>query len=403
MSQEYCQHCWPIKRTSHAPMKVSYYTKKIGHFFLAPWYWLKSKKKSRRNPNLSWNLLLEALSLVGLIKYKSDVPEGDLHPRSGMFFDEAKKRGLDIRAAKILGKKYTDDFRFTHNGKRYYYEAIPLTMFPNSFEMDLKWNAKSLLSKHDVPVARGKLCTDFDEALEFVQLIGYPVVAKPNNGSLSNHVTCFIANDDELAEAVQVAQAYSPAFIIEQAVEGNVYRATVVGKDAVFVSQRDRANVVGDGVHSLQELLNIKNSDEKRAAAFTTNASVHQVPVDDITHEYLASIGMTMNSVPEAGRKVYLYSNKKYVPDRGNDIINCTAVTHEDNRKLFLRVAEILDTELVGMDFICQDISKPYYDQHAAILETNSLPFIDMHEFPSHGEGDPVSKVVWDITLAKLS
>jgi len=98
-----------------------------------------------------------------------------------------------------------------------------------------------------------------------------------------------------------------------------------------------------------------------------------------------------------------LYSNKKYVPDRGNDIINCTAITHPDNRELFLRVAKILDTELVGMDFICQDISRPYTDQQTAILETNSLPFIDMHEFPSHGEGDPVSKVVWDITLAKLS
>lgn len=399
---EYCPHCWPIKRTSHAPMKLSYYTKKVGEFFFAPWRWLKSRRKPKGNPNVSWNLLLETFSLVGLVKYRTEVPEGDLHPRSGMFFEEAKKRGLDIAAAQIIGKKYTDDFRFTYNGRRHYYEAIPLTMFPNSFEMDFKWNAKKLLAKNNIPVATGKLLTSFDDALVFAREIGFPVVVKPNNGSLSNHVTCFIRNEDDLCNAVQIAQEYSPAFIVEQAIEGNVYRATVVGKTAVFVSQRDRANVVGDGVHTIQELLNIKNGDEKRAAAFTTNASVHQVPVDNITHEYLRSIGMTMESMPKADEKVYLYSNRKYVPDRGNDIINCTAVTHPENIALFKKVAEVLDTELVGLDFISPDITKSYIGQNVAVLETNSLPFIDMHQYPSHGEGDPVAKVVWDITLAKL-
>jgi D-alanine-D-alanine ligase-like ATP-grasp enzyme len=359
--------------------------------------------KPKGNPNASWNFLLEVLSLCKIVRFESSPASDALHPRSGIFFDEAKARGLDIVAANILGKRYTDDFRFSWNGKRYYYEAIPMTMFPNSIEMDNKFLAKSLLIANGFPVAKGKLFTDTDEAFAFGKSVGYPLVVKPNNGSLSNHVTCYIKTDEDFREAMCVAQEYSPAFIVEQAIVGNVYRGTVVGRKHVFVSQRDRANVVGDGTHTVQELLNIKNADEKRAAAFTTNASVHQVPVDEIALAYLASQNQSLEYVPGAGEKVYLYSNRKYVPDRGNDIINCTAVTHPENIEMFLDIAKMLDTELVGIDFIVADITKPHKEQQAAVLETNSLPFIDMHQFPSHGEGDPVAKLTWDLLLERLT
>jgi len=320
-----------------------------------------------------------------------------------MFFEEAKARGLDITAANILGKRYTDDFRFTVNGKKYFYETIPLTMFPNSVEMDNKFLAKSILIENGFPVAIGKLFSNVDDAFEFGKEFGYPLVVKPNNGSLSNHVTCYISTDDDFRQAMRVAKEYSPQFIVEQAIVGNVYRGTVVGDRLVFVSQRDRANVVGDGAHNVQELLNLKNADERRAQAFTTNASIHQVPMDEITHVYLKSQGQSLEYIPQAGEKVYLYSNKKYVPDRGNDIINCTEVAHPVNKEMFLKIAKALDTELVGIDFIVQDITKPYTEQRAAVLETNSLPFIDMHQYPSHGQGDPVAKLTWDFMIERLS
>ncbi len=402
---QYCPHCWPIKRTSHAPMFVSYYMNKVTDFFTAPFQTLRKLFKRSvptGNPNLAWNLMLEAFSWIGLARYEKNPPADALHPRSSMFFEEAKIRGIDIATAKFLGR-YSNDFRFRHNGRTYYYESNPLTMWPTSFVMDNKIEAKNLLSRHGIPVAEGRAFIDPEEGFEYGKQLGYELVVKPNNGSLSNHVTCYIKSDEELREAIQVAKQYSPAFVVERAIPGLVYRGTVVGKSHVFVCLRDRANIVGDGTHTIKELLYLKNVAENRADVSTPNASVYEVPVDEITLAYLAAMGQSMGYIPQAGEKIYLYSDKKYVPDRGNDIINYTATAHPENIQHFLNIAQILDTELVGIDFMCTDITKPYTEQLTAVLETNSLPFIDMHQFPSHGEGDPVAKLTWDFVLERLA
>ena len=39
-----------------------------------------------------------------------------------------------------------------------------------------------------------------------------------------------------------------------------------------------------------------------------------------------------------------------------------------------------------GFDFICEDISKPYFEQECAIIEANSCPSIDMHHYPVSGK-----------------
>ena len=67
-----------------------------------------------------------------------------------------------------------------------------------------------------------------------------------------------------------------------------------------------------------------------------------------------------------------------------------------------MKVAKTLQADLIGIDFICPDITKSYKKQKTAIIEANSLPYIDMHQNPSNGKPSPVAKIVWDIVLDKL-
>jgi hypothetical protein len=43
-----------------------------------------------------------------------------------------------------------------------------------------------------------------------------------------------------------------------------------------------------------------------------------------------------------------------------------------------------------------------YKEQESAVLETNSMPYVDMHQNPSHGEGERVAESAWDMVLEEL-
>ena len=110
--------------------------------------------------------------------------------------------------------------------------------------------------------------------------------------------------------------------------------------------------------------------------------------------------GLTLESVPKKGEKIYLQD--KIILSCGCDIINCKNQAHPDNIELFLEAARLLDTPLVGIDFLCPDITRSYQEQKTALLEANTRPHLDMHQFPSHGEPEPVAERVWDILLQDL-
>jgi cyanophycin synthetase len=83
--------------------------------------------------------------------------------------------------------------------------------------------------------------------------------------------------------------------------------------------------------------------------------------------------------------------------DLGADLFERTGEVHPDNLELFRAVARLFNTRLVGIDFLAEDISKSWRGQNAAIIELNSLPYIDMHHFPTKGEPVNVGGFICDM------
>ena len=225
-------------------------------------------------------------------------------------------------------------------------------------------------------------------------------MVKPSKGSLSHHVTCPINSEVELQGAIIIAQKYRPAFIIEKFITGNLFRATVVGRKLAFVCQKEKANIVGDGHLTIEELIKLKNSYADRGDTHQMNTTLHKISMDDELIKNLAEQKLNLTSILAINKKIYLYN--KFTLSYGCDIIGCGEKVHADNNALFIKIANVLETDLVGIDFICADISKPYQEQETAVLECNSLPYIDMHQHPSHGRSEPVAEMVWDIVLDRL-
>lgn len=403
----YCPHCWPSKRTGHLDIQLDYYFTKVIEFvelLSRPFSFFASRDAGpNRFSHRIWGWYLEFFSLLGLVRFEKEPDLKLMNIRSRVFYEEARRRGLDIAPTKLLGRKtYSNEFKLRYRGRNHYFESIPLTMRGTSFRIDNKYGVKRLLMEHGLPVPEGRVFTSKAKGMEYGRSLGFPLVVKPNTGSLAVHITCNILNEKALAEAIDIVQQYQPKFIVERFLSGGMHRGTVIDKKHLFICLRERANVVGDGVFTIRRLMEQKNDDPRRGEAFDASASLHKMPFDGITEKHLESQGLIFEYVPPAGQKIYLYPIGKLLPDRGNDIINFTGQAHPDNVELFLETARLLDTDLVGIDFVIPDITKSYKEQTSGILESNSVPYVDMHTNPSVGKPEPIVELIWDLALADL-
>ena len=61
-----------------------------------------------------------------------------------------------------------------------------------------------------------------------------------------------------------------------------------------------------------------------------------------------------------------------------------TAICKE-NADLALRAAKVLNLQLVGLDFLCEDLEIPIEKSRGCIIEANHCPDITAHEDPPEG------------------
>ena len=388
MSEIYCQYCLPTKRKYHWNLHVDYYTERIRDFLMLP----------ASDSNWLWSGILNFFRLLGGVEFVKNPDETQIYNRSLVVFQEAQKRGIDIEAIKIFGG-YKNEFRFKHKGRYYYFEANPLADIWHNWVIDHKAKFKALMQKHGIPVPEGRMFANKRKAMAYAQELGFPVVIKPATGSLGYHSVYLIQDSESLEKAIDIAQKFRPDFILEKHIHGTNYRATVIGPQ-VFVFRKELPNVIGDGVSSIEKLIDAKNQHPFRADYGPKNTTLYRIPKNDMLKANLAKQNLNLNTTLDAGKKIYFFDD--FLPGTGADIINATADTHPANRELFLKAARVLETELIGFDLICDDIQKPYSEQTFAMLEGNTLPYIDMHAYPSHGDPDPVAAAVWDTVMEKL-
>jgi D-alanine-D-alanine ligase-like ATP-grasp enzyme len=389
---EYCPHCLPQKVKSHFPQKVEYYSDKISKVIN------KVKNILPLESRITTVLGMKFLEMIGIVRYVPEVDKTRIRNRHTIFFDEAKKQGLEIYNVTFF-RVPTDEFMIVLQGKQYFFEGNPLHCLPYKtfIDIDDKLEVKKFLDSHNIPVAKGDIFLNIEKALHFGIGLGFPLVVKPRSGSLSVHVTTDIQSVSELKEAILIAKKFRQDFLVERHVSGKLYRATVVGKKHIFICEKESPNIIGDGETSVQELVSIKNASSGRGKQHDNNSTLHEISMD---LDFLAQQGFTADYIPLKDQKIYV--NKKTTLSVGSDIINCLNNTHKDTIDLFLHISEITNCELVGIDFICKDISVSYKEQDTAVLELNSLPYIDMHQRVSHGENTPVAEIVWDFVIEKL-
>ena len=254
---------------------------------------------------------------------------------------------------------------------------------------------KDLLDSVGVPVPKGRAVKDADEAWETAQDLGLPVVVKPSDGNHGRGVSLDLMTEAEVRAAFALAEPEGSEVLVERCIPGNEHRLLVVGGKVVAAARGEAAWVVGDGKHSVQQLIDQQiNTDPRRG--LTEDFPLNRViPAEDaVVLQELKRQGLDVDAVPEHGRRVLIQRN-------GNVAIDCTAELHPEVAFACGLAARVVGLDIAGIDLVAEDISKPLQAQGGAIVEVNAGPGLLMHLKPAEGTPQPVGQAIVDHLFAE--
>ncbi len=256
-----------------------------------------------------------------------------------------------------------------------------------------KEEAVRVLSKLGLPVPQQRLVRTSRGAVEAAQRIGYPVVLKPLNANHGRGASLNLTDDEHVAVAFGHAKQYSRTVIVESFIEGEDHRMLVVDGELIAVAKRVPGHVVGDGEHSIEELVEITNDDPRRGIGH--EKVLTRIDIDHHAERLLQQYGYSRETVPADGEVVYLRSTGNL--STGGTAVDVTDQVHPDNREMAVRAATAVGLDVAGVDFLTRDITESFKDVGGAICEVNAAPGFRMHVAPSQGTPRDVAGPVIDM------
>jgi len=248
---------------------------------------------------------------------------------------------------------------------------------------------KKLLHAAGVPVPMGQPVSDLEQGWTVAQKIGFPVVVKPKDGNQGKGVTVNITERNAYVTAYAAAARYGTV-MVEKYLPGHDYRLLVVGKRLAAAARREPPLVVGDGVHTVRELVDLVNADPRRGEGHAT--SLTRIRFDDIAVARLHAQGLQPASVPEKGRRVVLRDNANL--STGGTATDVTDDVHPEVAARAVLAAEQIGLDICGVDVVCESVLRPLEEQSGGIVEVNAAPGLRMHLTPSFGKGRDIGRAV---------
>lgn len=316
--------------------------------------------------------------------------QAELGPSTRAIYEEAKKRGIPVTR---LG---SDSILRLGCGKYSRLVEASLTDGPSCINIDIAGNkclTKEILSNYGIPVPYGDVAYTEDSAVTLAEDIGFPVVLKPYNGNQGKGVTLNIVNGQQVRKAFKEAMKFSSPVIVEKFIRGKDYRILVVGDKVSAVSERRPPFIVGDGAHSVRQLVEIENNSMLRGEDH--ERPLTKIKVDSIAEDVLERQGMDENYIPKVNEAVRLRDNSNL--STGGTAVDCTGTIHPFNSSMAVNAAKATGLDVAGIDITAEDIAVPINHSNGAVIEVNAAPGLRMHLYPTEGECNNVAGDILDM------
>ncbi len=249
---------------------------------------------------------------------------------------------------------------------------------------------KQLLSDAGIPVPQGVAVETIEQARDAMARLGGAVVVKPRDGNQGKGVTVNVRTREQLETAWAGALEFSDDLIIERCIPGSDFRLLVIGGRLVAAARRDPPAVLGDGVHTVRELVDEINRDPRRSEGHAT--ALTRVTLDAVACARLAALGLSPASIPAPGARVVLRHNANL--STGGSATDVTDDVHPEVAARAVEAARTVGLDICGVDVVCENISRPLEEQGGGIVEVNAAPGLRMHIAPSYGKGRAIGEAV---------
>ena len=307
-----------------------------------------------------------------------------------------------VNAAKERGIPYLrlNRFSLVQFGHGKYQRRIQATITSETRQIAVviagdKEETHTILYGLGLPTTMQRLAYSEEEAVSQAENLGFPVVVKPLDGNHGRGVSINLISDEQVVLGFNEARAQSnnEAIIIENYVTGFDHRMLVVNGELVAVSKRVPGHVVGDGEKTIEELVEIVNSDPRRGIGH--EKVLTRLKFDEQAERLMKESEYSSQTVLTKGEIFYLRSTGNL--STGGTAIDLTDVVHPDNREMAVRAVKSIGLDVGGVDFLTDDITQSYKDIGGAIVEVNSAPGFRMHVAPSEGKPRDVATSVMDM------
>jgi len=256
--------------------------------------------------------------------------------------------------------------------------------------------AKYFFERAGIKVAKSQVFNykETAEIIKFCHKIKYPVVIKPLSGIQGKKVFVGINSDSKVRQILkEFKTGRFKTVIVEEEFQGEEYRIFATRDKFVAAIHRVPANVVGDSIHSIKELIKMKNEDLRRGTGH--KKSLVKIKVDDIVTDYLKKQKLKLTSILDKDQIVYLRQNSNI--STGGDSYDVTDIIHPKVKKLAVTVIKAIPgLAYGGIDYLTKDITAEPTKRNYIIIEVNDSPMISMHHIPYSGKERNVAKEIID-------
>ena len=257
----------------------------------------------------------------------------------------------------ILDRK--ENFIRLFDGKKEEYvmqaTKTSLDSYVSVLMMENKVVTKKVLERAGISVPGGYEYTSPEAGMaDYRMYAGKPVVIKPKSTNFGLGITILKHNYDEtdFKAALQIAFEHDNTVLIEKFIPGREFRIFIINDEVVGILHRVPANVTGDGVLNIGQLIDRKNEDPLRGKGYRT-------PLEKI----------------RKGRE-----EEMFLKQQGMDFID------DSYKAIAVEAAKALNVKITGLDMMIQDIHAPATPDNYAIIEMNFNPAIHIHCYPFKGK-----------------
>ena len=319
----------------------------------------------------------------------------DLELSTQLLLKAAVKRGIQFE---ILDRE--DNFVILKKGHHVEYvkqaTKTSLDSYVSVLIMENKIVTKKVLRQQGIRVPTGAVYHELPQAMaDFEHYQKKAIVIKPKSTNFGLGITIFnqTFSKEDYQQAFEMAFRHDQTVLLEEFMTGKEYRFLVMGDEVVGILHRVPANVMGDGIHTIEQLVADKNRDPLRGQGYKT--PLEYIRLGEVEEMFLKNQGKSVTDIPRKGEMVFLRENSNI--STGGDSIDFTDDIPESYKQLAVQAAKAADATFCGIDMVIDDSTEEAADSNYGIIEINFNPAIHIHCYPYQGKNRKADEKILDL------